>query len=167
MSAARTPIPLDPAAWQVVNDDVMGGVSSASVRAAGGALRFAGVLSLDQGGGFASARVPFALPPGVRAAAFIATLRGDGKHYRLTAFVRAPGSVARAAYHYQAGFTTDGAVQDVVLPLVAFVARFRGRAVAAPPLDAADLVAVGLQIADRQAGPFALELSSLALVTPG
>jgi monofunctional biosynthetic peptidoglycan transglycosylase len=167
MPADHYPVPLDPAAWESVNDDVMGGVSASSVQAlAGGGLRFAGHVSLDYGGGFASARVPFVLPAGASASAVRATVRGDGKRYRLTAFVRATGSPGRAAYHYQCAFTAGGGEQPIELPLAAFVARYRGRAVDAPPLAAADLVAIGLQIADQQAGAFALDVLALALVTP-
>jgi monofunctional biosynthetic peptidoglycan transglycosylase len=164
---ARIPVPLDPAAWQVVNDDVMGGVSTARVARAGGALRFAGRVSLDFGGGFASARAPFVLPAAVGAActACVARVVGDGRRYRLTAFVRTADGT-RAAWHFQAPFATDGGEQALELPLAAFVARLRGRPVDTPPLAASDIVAVGLQISDRQAGPFTLDVLELALITP-
>jgi hypothetical protein len=45
----------DPRLVQTVNDDVMGGCSSARVLEAADAVRFKGVLRLDHGGGFAPA----------------------------------------------------------------------------------------------------------------
>jgi hypothetical protein len=163
----RIDLPLDPARWQVVNDDVMGGVSTAVVTHAGSALRFSGSVSLEYGGGFASARVPCTLSAAAAGVAGAFELRaiGDGRRYRLTAFVRAADG-ARAAWHYQSPFDSASGEQRVMLPLADFVARFRGRAVDAPPLAARDILVVGLQISDRQAGPFALDVLELAFVTP-
>ena len=42
------------AAWQVVNDDVMGGVSSSSFCVTNGVALFRGKVSLENNGGFAS-----------------------------------------------------------------------------------------------------------------
>ena len=44
------------AAWQVVNDDVMGGVSTSDFRVTNGAAVFQGEVSLANNGGFASVR---------------------------------------------------------------------------------------------------------------
>ena len=162
-------VPLDAAAWQVINDGVMGGVSSSAVRAVGaGGLRFEGRLSLDYGGGFASVRRAFSLPgdvPVSSVSAFALRVRGDGKQYRLTVFTRDPRTGEREPYHYQGAFETSGDEQEIVLPLADFVARFRGRPVDAPPLDPQRIIAIGLQISDRQAGPFVLEVRKIALAT--
>jgi len=163
-------VPIDAAAWQIVNDGVMGGVSSSAVRALGaGGLRFEGRLSLDYGGGFASARRSFSLPGEVAVpsvSAFALRVRGDGRQYRLTVFMRDPRTGEREPYHYQGAFKTSGDEQEIVLPLADFVARFRGRPVDAPLLDPQRIIAIGLQISDRQAGPFVLDVRSIALVTP-
>ena len=45
--------------WFVVNDGVMGGVSSSTMEVIDGLGVFAGVLSLDNNGGFATNRVLF------------------------------------------------------------------------------------------------------------
>jgi len=45
--------------WQPLNDDVMGGRSSGEVTVAADYLRFAGEVSLENNGGFASVRSPF------------------------------------------------------------------------------------------------------------
>jgi hypothetical protein len=167
MVVAAVAVPLEAAAWQVVNDDVMGGVSRSAVRALpDGGLCFEGVLSLDYGGGFASARCAWTPPrAAASAAAFALRVRGDGRLYRLTVFVRDATSGQRAAHQWQAPFAAPPGESVHEVPIAACVARYRGRPVAAPPLAVSAILAVGLQIADRQAGPFALELLSLALVT--
>ena len=161
-------VPLDATGWQVVNDDVMGGKSASSVRSTAGGLQFEGNLSLDHGGGFASARRNYQLPVGkdpARISGFALRVRGDGKRYRLTVFTRNPATGLREDYHYQAAFETTGDEREIVLPLASFAASFRGRQVAAPPLDPTRVVAVGLQISDRQAGPFVLDVLSITLIT--
>ena len=91
------------AEWQVVNDGVMGGVSSAQVAAsADGALRFSGVVRLDYNGGFASARRAATLPADATGLAI--TARGDGNRYRLTLFTRDARTGARQPFMYYAVF---------------------------------------------------------------
>ena len=64
---------------------------------------------------------------------------------------------------YQAAFVAPPAWTTIHLPLGEFRPGFRGRAVPdAPPLDPARVRQVGLLIADRQAGPFALAMRSFA-----
>ena len=61
------------------------------------------------------------------------------------------------------GFVAPPAWTTIRLPLAEFRPGFRGRAVPdAPPLDPARVRQVGLMIADRQAGPFALAIRSFA-----
>ena len=44
------------AAWTTVNDPVMGGMSTSRIAFGNGGLMFSGVISLENNGGFASAR---------------------------------------------------------------------------------------------------------------
>jgi NADH dehydrogenase [ubiquinone] 1 alpha subcomplex assembly factor 1 len=146
--------------WSAVDDRVMGGVSRSRLRhdPAGHAV-FEGELSLEQGGGFASVRSG-PLEPGLPAtAAYLLEVRGDGKRYRLS--VRTEEAVDGVSH--QASFeTTPGAWILVRLPVAGFAARFRGRTVTgATPLDPARASQLGLMIADRQAGRFALAIRSI------
>ena len=140
----------------------MGGVSRSRLRfdPAGHAL-FEGEVSLAQGGGFASVRSqPGALgAPG--ASACVIEVFGDGKSYKLSLFT----SDAFDGLSYQSPFRPEaGAWATIRLPLAEFRPSFRGRAVpGAPPLDPARLRQLGLTIAERQAGPFALALRSIEL----
>ena len=147
----------NPAAWQVVNDDVMGGVSTSSWGLTNGAAVFQGEVSLANYGGFASVR---SLPATLELAGgdtLIIRVRGDGRRYKFTA--RMDRSFDSAIY--QTVFTTKkDAWEEHRLPLKEFVPSFRGRVLAGePPLDPARVVSVGFLIADRQAGPFRLEVA--------
>jgi hypothetical protein len=66
---------------------------------------------------------------------------------------------------HQASFTTMGHDwQTIRPPLSAFRASFRGRDMpGAPALDPASIRQVGLLIAGRQAGPFALDIRRIGL----
>jgi len=146
--------------WSAIDDSVMGGVSHSRLRhdAAGHAV-FEGVVSLENSGGFASVRSR-PLDLGVsRAANYTLEVRGDGKRYKLS--VRAGD--AFDGISYQARFEAPVGTWTVVrLPLSEFQPTFRGRSVpGAPLLDPARVRQIGLMIADRQAGPFALQLRSI------
>jgi hypothetical protein len=146
--------------WSTIDDSVMGGVSHSRLRhdAAGHAV-FEGVVSLENNGGFASVRSR-PLDLGVSGAAnYSLEVRGDGKRYKLS--VRAEDAFDGVSY--QARFEAPAGTWTVVrLPLSEFQPTFRGRSVpGAPQLDPARVRQIGLIIADRQAGTFALQLRSI------
>ena len=72
-------------AWQIVNDDVMGGVSTSrfQVLTNGGAV-FSGVVSLENNGGFASVRSSPVRENLNGCDAFVLRVRGDGRRYKFT-----------------------------------------------------------------------------------
>jgi hypothetical protein len=159
--------------WSAVDDRVMGGVSVSRLRhehagdaADRGYAVFEGLVSLAQGGGFASVRLtPGSRPLGVPSvAAYVLRVLGDGHRYKLNLRTDA----AFDGINYQAAFTPPaGAWASLRLPLAAFEPSFRGRTVpGAPPLDPARVCQVGLMIADRQAGSFSLGLRSLHAEAP-
>ena len=145
------------AAWQVVNDDVMGGVSTSFFRLTNGTAVFQGEVSLKNNGGFASVRSLPARHDLAGGDAFLVRVRGDGQRYKLTA--RTDRSFDSAIY--QAVFTTKkGEWEEHRLPMRDFVPTFRGRVLSeAPPLDPAKITSVGFLISDQQDGPFHLELA--------
>ena len=146
-----------PAAWQLVNDDVMGGVSLSSFQITNGWAVFGGEVSLANNGGFASVRSrPARLDLG-DAVTFVIRVRGDGRRYKFTA--RMDPGFDRAIY--QCAFTTKpGEWAEHRLPVKDFAASFRGRRLTdGPPLRPVDVTSVGFLIADKQAGPFQLDLA--------
>jgi hypothetical protein len=149
--------------WVAVDDRVMGGVSRSMLRhdQAGHAV-FEGEVSLERNGGFASVRSS----PGARGKAgalvCVIEVRGGSKQYKLSLLT----DDGFDSLNYQAGFAPEGRDwQTIRLPLTAFRASFRGREVAgAPALDPSRIRQVGLMIAARQAGPFALDIRCIGLV---
>lgn len=148
------------AGWFAIDDAVMGGVSRSRLRhdPAGHSV-FEGEVSLENNGGFASVRsrpLDLGAPD---AAGYLIEVRGDGKRYKLN--LRTEDSFD--GVNYQAVFEPPaGAWMVARLAVSEFRPTFRGRSVpGAPPLDPAAVRQIGLMIADRQAGPFALAIRSI------
>lgn len=147
----------DFAAWRAIDDVVMGGVSQSTLRRyASGIACFGGVVSLQHGGGFASVRTEPREWNTAGAHAFVVRCRGDGRQYKFT--VRTDDGFD--GVQYQARFQPPrGEWAEVELPVVGFVASFRGRpVVGAGPLDPAQVRQFGLMVSDKQAGAFELLL---------
>jgi hypothetical protein len=149
--------------WAPIDDVVMGGVSRSRLERTPSGAAFTGVVSLDNGGGFASVRSRAERWPSAGAAALVLVARGDGKRYKLTARTDAGFD----GVQYQCAFDAHVPAQpqewpEFVLPVPAFVASVRGRRVpGAPPLDPAAIRQFGLMISEKQAGPFRLEVARL------
>ncbi|MHC5211676.1 MAG: CIA30 family protein [Planctomycetota bacterium] len=147
------------AEWRPVHDGVMGGVSSGSVRPGDGAAHFEGELSLENNGGFASFRILARLPDLSQQDGLRLRVRGDGQVYKLS--LRTDG--AWDGVGWQAPFeavadqwtTVDLAFEDLV-------PTWHGRLVgAAAPFDASRIRQIGILIADKQAGPYTLDVASI------
>ena len=152
----------DFASWRAVDDVVMGGVSRSGLTGAGsGIARFAGEVSLDYGGGFASVRTDPQAWPTHGATAFVLRCRGDGRTYKFT--VRVDDGFD--GVQYQARFAPPaGEWTEVRLPIQDFVASFRGRKVeGAAPLVPAEVRRIGLMISEKQAGRFELLVDWIAV----
>lgn len=153
----------DPAAvatWTTVNDPVMGGRSTSTVAFGDGGLAFSGNISLDNNGGFASARGPVDPELGRRATG-ATSLRvralGDGKTYVLKVETGQPWS-------YIQRFPTEAGVRRTYdLPVGGFqpVSMFLDPVPGAPPLDPSMISRVGIYILDKQDGPFRLVVSAI------
>ncbi|WP_396930614.1 CIA30 family protein [Mycolicibacterium sp.] len=147
------------AAWTTVNDPVMGGRSTSSVTFGDGGLVFSGNISLENNGGFASARAPLDSEIGTRASgATSLSVRalGDGKTYVLKVETGQPWS-------YIQRFSTDAGVRRAYdLPVGNFesVGMFLNP-VPAPPLDPSAINRVGIYILDKQEGPFRLVVTAI------
>ena len=83
----------------VINDGVMGGVSSSRLEFAADGMLFTDKVSLYNNGGFASFRGPVRFPAGARA--LLLTVRGDGQSYKLSL----KQDDSNATGQYQASFT--------------------------------------------------------------
>ncbi|MHC4712922.1 MAG: CIA30 family protein [Planctomycetota bacterium] len=144
--------------WYVLNDVVMGGVSTSKISAGeGGTAVFEGNVSLENNGGFASLRrrpVKMALEG---AQGLTVRVKGDGKRYKL----RLRTNDALDGVAYQATFETkpDKWI-EITKRFQEFKAVYRGNPVAsAPVLGAAGIRQLGILISDAQVGPFRLEIA--------
>ena len=151
------------AVFRPINDGVMGGLSDSRMTAtAESTAVFAGVLSLENNGGFASVRTspqPFGLKDftGLKI-----RVRGDGRTYKLR--LRTDASFDGVAWQADFAAGKDEWL-ELYLPFDAFTASFRGRAVPdAPPLDPGGIQQLGFMIADRRPGPFRLEIARVIAV---
>lgn len=148
------------AAWTTVNDPVMGGRSTSTVAFGDGGLVFTGNISLENNGGFASARGPIDPEIGRRAigaTALRVQAQGDRKTYAVKVETGQPWS------YIQRFSTQAGVRQSYALPVVGFqsVGRFLDPVSGAPPLDPAAINRVSLYILDKQEGPFKLVVSAV------
>jgi uncharacterized surface protein with fasciclin (FAS1) repeats len=144
--------------WQTVLDGVMGGLSTGRIEAGdGGTMRFSGELSLENNGGFSQARtsVPEGLFAGARG--LVLRVKGDGRTYQ---FDLRSSQLRLMAGGYQRRFeTVAGEWAEIELPFGDFVANSFGQRVRnAPELDPAAIESVGITLADKKEGPFAIEV---------
>ncbi|MCK7593624.1 CIA30 family protein [Pseudomarimonas salicorniae] len=144
--------------WAVVNDGVMGGLSRSAVAERDGLLQFRGVLSLENNGGFASIRSRgLAGLDLAGSGALQLRVRGDGRRYQLRAYGSARYRGREVAYVAEFDAPAD-VWHEVSIDIGSMQPRFRGMALEGPALEASDINGLGLLIADKLEGPFALEV---------
>ena len=145
------------ALWVRVNDGVMGGLSQSNLTLTQeGTAIFAGTLSLENNGGFASVRT-YPHDFGLGAYEGVAfRVRGDGRGYKL----RLRGDDRLDGPAYEADFETVADTWVTVqIPFADLRPTFRGRRLRnRPALEGAAVRQIGFMIADKQKGPFRLEI---------
>jgi monofunctional biosynthetic peptidoglycan transglycosylase len=153
----------DRSEWRVINDGVMGGLSQSGIERTGRESGiFAGTLSLENNGGFASVRASVGTRDLSAYAGVEVRVRGDGRRYQLR--LRTDGGFDGIAY--RAVFETlEGKWLTAQIPFADFVPTFRGRIVGdAPPLDVSRIRQVAFMVADKKPGRFSLEIDFVQAV---
>ena len=144
--------------WQTVLDGVMGGLSTGRITAGeGGTLRFSGELSLENNGGFSQVRT--AVPEGTfeGETGLLLRVKGDGRTYQCD--IRSSRLRLMAGGYQQLFKTKAGEWIEVEIPFDQCVANSFGQRMRnAPKLDPASIESVGITLADKQEGPFAIEV---------
>lgn len=144
--------------WIIVNDGVMGGLSQSEITLSSqGTAVFQGTLSLENYGGFASVRtVPYRL--GLQSFDGISLrVRGDGRRYKLR--LRTDQYMDGPAYEAEFDTVADTWI-TVNIPFQDTVPTFRGRQLMSmPQLNGNKIVQIGVMLADKNSGPFRLEMS--------
>ncbi len=144
--------------WLNVDDVVMGGVSDSAMQLTpDGTAAFAGNLSLENSGGFASVRAALERRNYDGFAGFRIRVKGDGKRYSF----RARNDDRFDGIVYKFDFdTVPGEWQEIDLPFSGFVPSFRGRMLPdVPSLGSSNIAQIGLLISNKQAGAFRLEIA--------
>jgi monofunctional biosynthetic peptidoglycan transglycosylase len=119
-------------------------------------MLFAGELSLENNGGFASIRSSGKTEDLGEFDGISIRVRGDGRRYYFTIqtdFLIFAGS-------YRSGFdTVAGQWTEIRLPFKSFQANSFGRPLgSAPALNKRQVRSLGILLADKKAGPFELEI---------
>ncbi len=148
--------------FRSIDDRVMGGVSSSALVANNDkTATFSGIVSLENNGGFASVRAPLPCSDLSMGTGLALRARGDGKRYKL----RLTNTASFDSIVYEASFSTlSGDWKEIEFPFSSFKPRWRGRPVSdAAEFDAAKVFSLGLMIAEKQVGPFWLQLDWIRL----
>ena len=140
--------------WGIVNDGVMGGISQSNIYLNEvNNIIFAGNVSLENNGGFASIRRGFDGNQLKGSSVFLLRVKGDGKIYKFRLTMK--GSFA----NYSADFkTTENQWIDIEIPVENFKPYYFGRSIRAPKLKAHKINSMGILISDKQEGNFSLEI---------
>jgi len=144
--------------WVSVNDNVMGGISEGRFRITDDkTLEFSGKISLENRGGFASIRTTSA-QLGLDGYDTIALrVKGDGRTYYLD--LRTSTRAAAASYRASVRTQKDAWQETRILLKDFEYAVFGRRVKGAKPLRPDRIQSVGFTLADKQAGPFRLEVA--------
>lgn len=143
--------------WFIVNDDVMGGVSTSNLSISeSGFATFSGELSPKNYGGFASIRIRVEGKEVPKSNGIKIRLKGDGKIYS----IRFRTNSNFDGYAYQAKVTTvKGEWKEFKIPFEDFEPTYRGRVLSGKPLLEYENVAqFGLLVADKQFGKFSIDI---------
>jgi monofunctional biosynthetic peptidoglycan transglycosylase len=148
--------------WIIVNDTVMGGRSRASLSVEKDMLVFAGDLSLQNNGGFASTRRIYQPLSWNRTETLEIKVLGDGRSYQF----RLRTNSNEDGVAYVANFTTiKDEIQTIQFNIKDFTPQFRGRLVrGAPILRFSDIAQIGFMLADKNPGQFVLKISHIRQV---
>lgn len=148
--------------WVAVNDGVMGGRSQGGPALADGYLRFRGELSLANNGGFSSVRTAGQGFDFSGATAVVLRVRGDGRPYQLR--LAGEERYRGIAVSYGGEFATQaGQWIEVRVPLATLEPTVRGMRLEGPPMELSGVREIGLLIADKREGAFALDVDWIGL----
>ena len=142
--------------WYTVDDNVMGGVSSSNVEIWDtGILSFSGNMSLENNGGFSSARSEWNSIDLTSADGMLIRVLGDGKMYRLRIYSESTGNNVA----YNASFeTTPEKWELVYIPVSSMVPTYFGYIVEVGSLDTSNIRSFGFMLSEKQPGEFDLQV---------
>ena len=147
--------------WNIVNDDVMGGISSSNLTINDeNNLIFSGYLSLENNGGFASSRLSFDKETLTGVKYLKLKIKGDGNTYKL----RLRQDYRRISFSCDFKSLKNKWI-EISLPIDNFKATWRGYTYSDyTDLDIEKINSLGIQISDKQEGEFELEIKYIKAI---
>ena len=145
--------------WQVVDDVVMGGISSGmfSINKKGNGV-FTGNISLENNGGFSSVRSRFKEISTKINSKIVLRIKGDGKNYQFRVKEKSSDS-----HSYITTFQTSKEWETINIPLSELFPSYRGRKIDLPNFDKNGIAEIGFLIANKKTEKFNLEIDSIVL----
>jgi len=145
--------------WKIINDVVMGGKSSGSFTlGTDGFGVFAGNISLENNGGFASIHYPLEKINVQEYTKCLLHIKGDGKKYQFRVKSNSDNN-----YSYIASFLTSGKWQEIKIPLKEMVPSYRGRKLDLPNFDADYITEIAFLIGNKTMENFKLMIDKIEL----
>lgn len=147
--------------WRIVNDGVMGGLSSSKVNIKDDKIIFSGNVSLENNGGFASLRSPVKDYNFENFSGIEIKMKGDGKRYSISM----KETTYFSGYFYTSAFETKKDEWITIrIPFEQFKLYYFGKETKANkniPLN--NIKEISLLISDKQEGDFVAEIEHIKL----
>ena len=149
----------DPSDWAIINDGVMGGKSESrfSFDAEGVGI-FSGHISLENNGGFASARYRPGRIGVKEYSSAVVRLRGDDKRYQFRLKKKLDDDHSYVTY-----FDTTAEWQEMEFPLHTLYPTYRGRKLDRPNFSGSHVEEFGFLIGNNKEESFRLHIKSILL----
>ncbi len=145
--------------WTIVNDGVMGGLSSSEIiETEEKTLIFSGLVSLENNGGFASVRYNDNFKVNKDTKLKI-KLIGDSKDYQIRI-----KSSRFTRYSYTKTIQTSSDIQTIIIPLNEFSAQFRGFNIDKENFNYNRLQEIGFLIGNKKSEKFRLEIVEIEII---
>ncbi len=152
--------------WRVVNDGVMGGLSSGALQFEKGAMIYEGTINTN-GGGFSSIRrsVDKGALKDVVALRFV--LKSDGRQYKVS--MRSSARVRGRRVAFQAPIEAENTNEwaEATAGFDQLKGSIFGRPIANAVFESAQATQIGIILADGMDGPFRVEIKSIDLCRIG
>jgi NADH dehydrogenase [ubiquinone] 1 alpha subcomplex assembly factor 1 len=148
--------------WNVLNDDVMGGISTSKVRfTKEGTLLFEGNISLENNGGFASIRSGISDYNFNGFNGILIRIKGDGKTYGFS--MRETENFT--GYNFTSKFKTEKNTWQIIhLPFEEFKMKYLGKTTKwQPSVIKNHIKQLSFIISDKQNGLFQIEIAWIKL----
>ncbi len=147
--------------WRIVNDGVMGGLSSGGPRFENDRMIFEGVINTN-GGGFSSVRLDVQQGLLRQASGVSLRVKSDGRAYKVSFRTNARYRGRPVSFQAQIPNTPRGEWADVNVSFEDLRASLFGRPISGAVFEASEIWELGIILADGQDGPFRLEVDTLS-----